>query len=81
MEKTSVPKATLGRLPRYLRFLKELPQEKSSYISATAIAKSLALGEVQVRKDLSAVSGAGRPKVGYETVDLIKSLENVLFLF
>ncbi|MBQ8600196.1 MAG: redox-sensing transcriptional repressor Rex [Clostridia bacterium] len=78
MEKTSVPKATLGRLPRYLRFLKELPQEKSSYISATAIAKSLALGEVQVRKDLSAVSGAGRPKVGYETVDLIKSLENVL---
>lgn len=78
MENVSVPKATLGRLPLYLRFLKGLPQDKTPHISATTIAKRLSLGEVQVRKDLSAVSGAGKPKIGYETVDLINSLENFL---
>ncbi len=45
---------------------------------ARAIARGLSLGEVQVRKDLAAVSGAGKPKVGYKTVDLIKSIENHL---
>ena len=78
MEKTTVPKATLGRLPQYLRFLKEQQREGAAYISATTIAKSLSLGDVQVRKDLNAVSGAGRPKVGYQTAGLIQSLEGVL---
>ena len=80
MEKARVTKATLGRLPRYLRLLKELPPNKTPYISATAIAKKLALGEVLVRKDLNSVSGAGRAKVGYEISNLIESLESVLGL-
>lgn len=75
MEKTSVSKAALGRLPRYLQFLKELSTDETPHISATAIASALSLGEVQVRKDLNAVSGAGKPKVGYVTADLIKCIE------
>ncbi|MBQ5837615.1 MAG: redox-sensing transcriptional repressor Rex [Clostridia bacterium] len=71
-------KATLGRLPIYLQYLKSLDTNQYANISATIIAKSLGLGEVQVRKDLSAVSGAGRPKLGYETAALIKTLEDVL---
>ena len=43
MEKASVSKATLGRLPRYLDFLRELPPDKVPYISATAIAKNFVL--------------------------------------
>jgi len=78
MLKASVPKATLGRLPQYLQFLKGLPLERTPTISATTIARSLSLGEVQVRKDLNAVSGAGRPKVGYETTELIRHLEHAL---
>lgn len=78
MEKSSVSKATLGRLPQYLRYLKELPEELPEYISATAIARGLSLGEVQVRKDLNAISGAGKPKLGYVTEDLIKTLEEFL---
>ncbi|MBQ9080901.1 MAG: redox-sensing transcriptional repressor Rex [Clostridia bacterium] len=74
----SIPKATLGRLPQYLQYLRGLPQSDGSTISATAIAKGLSLGEVQVRKDLAAVSGAGKPKIGYVTDDLIKNLENRL---
>ncbi len=71
-------KATLGRLPIYLKYLKELDPAANGNISATIIAKALGLGEVQVRKDLSAVSGAGRPKLGYKTSALIKRLEDVL---
>ncbi len=78
MEKSSVSKATLGRLPRYLNYLKELPEGEHIHISSTAIARGLDLGEVQVRKDLSAVSGAGKPKVGYVTADLIDRIESFL---
>ena len=78
MSQMSIPKATLGRIPRYLSFLKELSLESVPYISATTIAKELHLGEVQVRKDLSMVSGAGRPKIGYDTEMLIGQLEDCL---
>ena len=78
MEKCIVSKATLGRLPLYLQYLKTMPQTNDMHISATSIAKSLSLGEVQVRKDLNSVSGAGRPKIGYEADALIKSIETVL---
>ncbi len=78
MEKISIPKATLGRLPRYLNFLKELSPEAVPHISATTIAKALNLGEVQVRKDLAIVSGAGRPRLGYETEVLVEQLEDCL---
>ena len=74
----SIPKATLGRLPRYLQYLKSLPTVKGGTISATAIAKGLSLGDVQVRKDLAAVSGAGKPKIGYERDKLICDLERHL---
>lgn len=78
MEKASIPKATLGRIPRYLNYLKELSLERVPYISATTIAKDLNLGDVQVRKDLSMVSGAGRPRIGYDTETLISQLEDCL---
>lgn len=74
----SIPKATLGRLPQYLQYLKSLCNEKCKTISATAIAKGLSLGEVQVRKDLAVVSGAGKPKVGYERTKLIDDIERHL---
>ena len=78
MERLNVTKATLGRLPQYLQFLNGLPPGQYDHISATTIAKMLSLGEVQVRKDLAAVSGLGKPKVGYRTSELIKDLEDAL---
>ena len=78
MEKSSISKATLGRVPRYLNYLKELSPENVPFISATTISKALNLGEVQVRKDLAMISGAGRPRLGYETEVLIQQLEDCL---
>ncbi len=74
----SIPKATLGRLPQYLAYLKGLPKAQGATISATVIAKGLSLGDVQVRKDLAAVSGTGKPRVGYEREALIADLERHL---
>ena len=78
MQGYSIPKATLGRLPGYLQYLKNTPSVKGATISATAIAKGLSLGDVQVRKDLAAVSGAGKPKIGYEKEKLIRDIERHL---
>ena len=72
MKIVPVSKATLGRLPLYLNFLRKMSPVKVPYISATTISKELNLGEVQVRKDLAAVSGEGKPRLGYATEELIK---------
>ena len=74
----SIPKATLGRIPLYIQYLKELSSEGCATISATKIAKGLSLGEVQVRKDLAMISGAGKPKIGYDRTKLIRDLESGL---
>jgi len=72
-----VPRATLGRLPEYLAYLKSVREEKPN-ISATGIARALGYGDVQVRKDLGSVSGIGKPKTGYDTAELIMQLESFL---
>lgn len=78
MERSNLPKASLGRLPEYLQFLTSLPQERFPNISATTIAKKLSLGDVQVRKDLALISGTGKPKIGYVTSELISDIEEAL---
>ena len=76
VEKISKP--VLKRLPIYLSYLKSLTAEDSPYISATALAAALDMGEVQVRKDLAMVSDGGRPKIGYNRETLISDLEEFL---
>ncbi len=73
-----ISKRTLQRLPVYLSLLQEKQREGVEYISATTIANLLGLNHVQVRKDLSCASNAGRPKVGYETGVLIRDLQEFL---
>lgn len=78
MEKKELSKSVLKRLPSYLTYLKSLPEDASPYISATALAAALGMGEVQVRKDLAAVSEGGRPKLGYHREGLIEDIEQFL---
>lgn len=73
----TISRQTLLRLPQYLNYLKTLPPG-IEYISATTLAQAMNLGDVQVRKDLAAVSDRGRPKVGYETSGLIYDIESFL---
>ena len=78
MERKEISKSVLKRLPGYLTYLKSMPSDASAYISATALAAALGMGEVQVRKDLAAVSNGGRPKVGYKRLELIDDIEQFL---
>ena len=78
MASYNIPKATLGRIPLYIQYLKDLPADSDATISAPKIARGLLLGEVQVRKDLASVSSSGKPKIGYNIFELIKQIEEVL---
>lgn len=77
MEPNQVSKKLLNRLPLYLAHLKSLP-EHSANVSATAIAKALGLGDVQVRKDLAKISHEGRRRTGRSREQLILDIENYL---
>ena len=78
MERKEVSKSVLKRLPVYLSYLKSLPEGSATYISATALANALNMGEVQVRKDLAMVSDGGRPKIGYLRESLIEDISQFL---
>ena len=67
----------LSRLPGYLNYLRSLPEE-TVHISATALARALDLGDVQVRKDLALVSDGGRRKTGHMRENLIRDIEEFL---
>ncbi len=69
----------LKRMPYYLHYLKQLQQEGATVIASPAIASEMDLNEIQVRKDLAAVSSAkGKPKAGFIIQDLIDNMENLL---
>jgi len=72
-----ISRQALQRLPIYLNYLKTL--ENVPYISAPTIAHALDLNEVQVRKDLAAISeNSGVPKKGFSTKEIISSLYDYL---
>ena len=74
----SISKQALQRMPLYLNYLRAQNGHKQS-ISAPAIAADLGLNEVQVRKDLAAVSSqAGKPKRGFDVALLMRDIERFL---
>lgn len=77
MKNTEIKKAMLGRIPLYLEYLATTPSNEEN-VSSSEIARGLGLGEVQVRKDLGALSGRGRPKIGYNKEELKKNLKGYI---
>jgi len=73
-----VPEPTLRRLPGYLFFLQKIKEEGLLNISAPVIGKSLNCDPTQVVKDLAFTGIKGKPKVGYNTYELIHALEDFL---
>ena len=74
-----ISQASLKRLPKYLRILKEKKKAGFEYVSSTTVAEELYLNSIQVRKDLSLVSKKeGKPKIGFEIKELIYDLEEFL---
>lgn len=77
MENKRVSKKLLERLPSYLDYLRSLPEDTVN-ISATAMAKALGRGDVQVRKDLAKISDGGRRRTGHPKNKLLKDIESFL---
>lgn len=73
-----VPEPTLKRLPGYLYFLEKIKEEGMINISAPVIGKSLSCDPTQVVKDLAVTGVKGKPRVGYNTYELIHALESYL---
>jgi redox-sensing transcriptional repressor len=74
-----ISRQAIGRFPYYLKFLNGLNQERIESVSASTIAAALQLYEVQVRKDLAAVSrSAGKPGVGFRVRSLITDIKHAL---
>ncbi|MBR1850543.1 MAG: redox-sensing transcriptional repressor Rex [Bacteroidales bacterium] len=74
-----IMRSTLSRLPIYYCYLQNKQNEGQEYVSSAAIAESLSLNPVQVRKDLASVSSiAGKPKLGFRTDQLIEDMKNFL---
>lgn len=74
-----ISKQALQRLPYYIRFLRGLREGGATVVAAPAVAAELGLNEVQVRKDLAAMSnGHGKPKAGFIIAELIDNMEDAL---
>ena len=69
-------KSTLGRLPSYYCEIENRVARGEEYVSATAIAESLSINPIQVRKDLASISSEpGRPNVGFRVNTLLEDLK------
>ena len=80
MAQKEISKAVLKRLPTYLSYLKSMPDNGQTHISATALASALNMGEVQVRKDLAYFGEFGTRGVGYDVAHLNANLMKILGL-
>lgn len=69
---------TLKRLPIYLHYLQKVVKKGVLNISAPYVARDLKYDPTQVVKDLSVTGIKGKPRVGYNTYELVKSIEEFL---
>lgn len=76
--KKQVSEPTLKRLPNYLYYLEQLKERGVLTISAPVIGKDLKCDPTQVVKDLAVTGVKGKPRVGYDTYQLIHALEDFL---
>lgn len=75
----SISRQALARLPYYARCVAKAKENKQEFISAPAIAAELNLHEVQVRKDLAALSTyKGLPKKGFRVDELLWDIRQVM---
>jgi len=76
----SIPEATVGRLPVYLRALVDLAEAGASTISSDELADAAGVNSAKVRKDFSHLGSYGTRGVGYDVAYLIHQIRRELGL-
>ena len=80
MKDRSVPEATVGRLPVYLRALIEMAERGATTTSSEGLAEAAGVNSAKVRKDLSYLGSYGTRGVGYDVAYLIHQIRRELGL-
>ena len=76
----SIPEATVGRLPVYLRALVDLAESGVTTVSSESLAAAAGVNSAKVRKDLSHLGSYGTRGVGYDVAYLIHQIRRELGL-
>jgi redox-sensing transcriptional repressor len=76
----SIPEATVGRLPVYLRALVDLAEQGATMVSSEELAEAAGVNSAKVRKDLSHLGSYGTRGVGYDVAYLIHQVRRELGL-
>lgn len=80
MRERSIPEATVGRLPIYLRSLVEMAERGATTVSSETLAEAAGVNSAKVRKDLSHLGSYGTRGVGYDVAYLIHQIRRELGL-
>ncbi len=73
-----ISESTIGRLSHYYRFLEEMEENGIINISSKKLAERGNITPAKVRKDLSYFGNFGRRGLGYNVIDLKKSIIQIL---
>lgn len=73
-QRSGIPLPTIKRIPVYVSVLEKWLKEGKETVSTTDFAAALTLKPVQVRKDLAFAGAEGKPRIGYRTEELLKTL-------
>lgn len=76
----SIPEATVGRLPVYLRALVDIAGRGATTVSSVELAEAAGVNSAKVRKDLSHLGSYGTRGVGYDVAYLIHQVRRELGL-
>jgi len=76
----TIPEATVGRLPVYLRALVEIAESGATTISSEFLAEAAGVNSAKLRKDLSHLGSYGTRGVGYDVAYLIHQVRRELGL-
>jgi redox-sensing transcriptional repressor len=68
----------IRRLPEYHAFCESIQADGITTISSTVIASHCNIDSIVVRKDLEAIGATGRPKIGFNVDDLLKSIHEYM---
>lgn len=79
-ENLSISKATVDRLPRYYRCLRQMTDEGVEIASSEELGRRLSINPEQIRKDLAFFGQFGKKGVGYYVVELKESIGSILGL-
>lgn len=80
LQKREIPEIVISRLPVYLQKLNQVLKEGKTIISSQELADHLGVSATQIRKDLSNFGGFGKQGSGYNVVNLLESLQDILNL-